>query len=159
MTKPKTWWQMEVSFKGTFKHAMDHKGRLCIPVELREMLPKNERKNFTVMRGLDGCLFLYSRREWERVQGSLNRLPWWKADTRRFARMLVPTAYEVKTDGQGRIVIRQNLIEEAKLEKDVLFLGVGDRIEIWNPALYKKYLTKSKVTFEQAAEKVMVPKE
>ena len=138
---------------------IDHKGRLCIPSELREMLPKNERRDFTVMRGLDGCLFLYSKREWERVQKSLSKLPWWKADTRRFARMLIPTAYEVKTDAQGRIVIRQKLIEEAKLDRGVLFLGVGDRIEIWNPGIYKKYQTRSNVTFEQAAEKVMVPRE
>ena len=138
---------------------MDQKGRLCIPVELRDMLPKKERREFTVMRGLDECLFLYPKREWERVQGSLNKLPWWKADTRRFARMLVPTAYEVKADAQGRIVIRQNLIDGAKLERDVIFLGLGDRIEIWNPAVYKRYITEGNVTFEQAAEKVMVPRE
>jgi MraZ protein len=150
---------MEVSFKGTFTHTIDRKGRLSIPSELREMLPKNERKDFTVMRGLDGCLFLYPKREWERVQKRLNRLPFWKADTRRFARMLVPTAYEVKPDAQGRIVIRQALLDEARFGKEVLFLGMGDRIEIWNPRFYKKYLTEGNVTFEEAAEKVMVPRE
>ena len=150
---------MEVSFKGTFTHTIDQKGRLSIPSELREMLPKSERRNFTVMRGLDGCLFLYPKREWERVQKRLNRLPFWKADTRRFARMLVPTAYEVQTDAQGRIVIRQTLLDEARFGKEVLFLGMGDRIEIWNPKVYKKYLTEGNVTFEEVAEKVMVPRE
>jgi MraZ protein len=144
---------MEISFKGTFTHTIDHKGRL------REMLPGNERKAFTVMRGLDGCLFLYPKREWERVQKRLTRLPFWKADTRRFARMLIPTAYEVKPDEQGRIVIRQTLLDEARFDKEVLFLGMGDRIEIWNPRIYRKYLTKGNVTFEEAAEKVMVPRE
>jgi len=150
---------MEIAFQGTFAHTIDQKGRLSIPATLREMLPKSQQKEFTVMRGLDGCLFLYPRREWERVQRKIKRLPFWKADTRRFARLFFQRAYNVKPDKQGRITIPQELLDETKFDKEVWFLGVGERIEIWNPKVYKKYMTDGNVTFEEAAEKVLVPRE
>jgi len=150
---------MEIAFQGTFVHTVDQKGRLSIPAPLREMLPRGERKIFTVMRGLDGCLFLYPRKEWAEVQKKLKRLPFWKADTRRFARLFLHMAFYVEADDQGRITIPQELVEEAKFGREVWFVGVGDRIEIWNPKVYRKYLAKDHVTFEEAAEKVLVPRE
>jgi len=150
---------MEITFQGTFAHTVDQKGRLSIPAQLREMLPRNERKMFTIMKGLDGCLFLYPRTEWVGVQRKIKRLPFWKADTRRFARLFLHKAYYVEADGQGRITIPQELFEETKFGREVWFVGVSDRIEIWNPKIYKKYLAADHITFEEAAEKVLVPRE
>ncbi|UCF78316.1 MAG: division/cell wall cluster transcriptional repressor MraZ [Candidatus Eiseniibacteriota bacterium] len=150
---------MEIGFKGKFTHTIDHKGRVSIPSTLRRTLPRKASQAFVVMKGLDGCLFLYPRSEWESVQRRLKGLPFWKADTRRFSRIFLENAYDVEIDSQGRIKIPQELLDVAKFKKEVLFLGVLDRIEIWNPRVYSKYQSERKGTLEEAAERVFVPRE
>ena len=83
-------------------------------------------------KGLDGCLFVYDMTEWKSFEEKLKELPMSHRDTRKFARFFLAGASQVEVDKQGRILIPNVLREFAGLEKDVVFLGVGSRIEIWS---------------------------
>ena len=121
-------------FKGEYNHTIDEKGRLIIPAKLREGLGSE----FVVTRGLDGCLFGYNNAEWEVFEGKLRALPLTNKDARAFQRYMLAGAASVEIDKQGRILLPQNLRTFAGLEKDVVLIGVGARIEIWNKDIYEK---------------------
>ena len=115
-------------FKGEFKHTVDTKGRLIIPSKFREYLGEE----FVVTKGLDGCLFAYDNQEWEAFEQKLRALPLNKKDNRIFARHFLAGASDVEVDKQGRVLLPPNLREFAGLVKDVVLVGMGNRIEIWD---------------------------
>lgn len=115
-------------FMGEYNHNVDTKGRLIIPAKFRESLGER----FVVTRGLDGCLFVYDNSEWETFEKKLQTMLMGRKDSRNYARFFLAKASEVEVDKQGRILIPQKLREYAGLEKDVVMVGVGNRVEIWN---------------------------
>lgn len=120
-------------FKGECKHTIDTKGRLIIPSKFREYLGDE----FVVTKGLDGCLFAYDNQEWEAFEQKLRALPLNKKDNRLFARHFLAGASDVEVDKQGRILVPPNLREFAGLVKDVVLVGMGNRIEIWDQERWK----------------------
>lgn len=115
-------------FMGEYNHTVDTKGRLIIPSKFRENLGDE----FVVTKGLDGCLFVYDNAEWTAFEEKLKLLPLTNKDARQFVRFFLAGAGCVEVDKQGRILIPSNLREFAGLEKDVVLVGVGSRIEIWS---------------------------
>lgn len=115
-------------FKGTYAHTIDPKGRLIIPSKYRDMLGET----FVVTKGLDGCLFVYDYTEWNAFETKLKELPLLDKNARQFVRYFMAGATDVEVDKQGRILLPAMLREFAKIEKDVLLVGVGTHIEIWS---------------------------
>lgn len=115
-------------FLGEYSHTIDAKGRLIVPAKYREILGDT----FVVTKGLDGCLYIYRNEEWEQFEEKLSRLPSSKRDTRKMQRYFLSSADRVEVDKQGRILIQSKLREFAGLQKDVVFAGVGKKIEIWS---------------------------
>ncbi|MCR5719106.1 MAG: division/cell wall cluster transcriptional repressor MraZ [Lachnospiraceae bacterium] len=120
-------------FMGEYNHTIDPKGRLIIPAKFREALG-NE---FIVSRGMDGCLFVHCNEGWEEFQKKIEDLPVTVKQTRIFARYFFSGATEAELDKQGRILLPQNLREFAGLAKDVVLVGVGKRVEIWDKERYE----------------------
>lgn len=116
-------------FMGEFEHTIDTKGRVIIPVKYREELGES----FVVTWGLDGCLFLYPMKEWTAFTDKLQSLPSSK-NARMLQRQFLSKAMEVTLDKQGRILIPVKLRSDARLEKDVVFIGMMNRVEIWDKA-------------------------
>lgn len=114
-------------FMGQYEHSIDTKGRIIIPVKYREDLGNV----FVVTRGLDGCLFLYPPEEWQNFVEKLKELPS-NQSTRKIQRQFLSKAMEVTLDKQGRILIPALLREVAALEKEVVFVGMMNRIEVWD---------------------------
>jgi len=114
-------------FMGEYNHTIDAKGRLIIPSKFREQLGEA----FVVTKGNDGCLNIYTKEAWETFLEKVKLLPNTK-NTRKYVREFVSAAEEVDIDKQGRILVPAGLREHAGLEKDVVFAGVIDKIEIWN---------------------------
>lgn len=114
-------------FMGQYEHSIDAKGRIIIPVKYREDLGES----FVVTRGLDGCLFLYPAQEWQSFVEKLKELPS-NQNTRKIQRQFLSKAMEVSLDKQGRILIPAILREVAALEKEVVFVGMMNRIEVWD---------------------------
>jgi len=112
---------------GEYHHNIDDKGRLIIPSKFREEIGNS----FVVTRGLDGCLFVYSLVEWEKIVFKLKKLPFTKKDARTFTRFFLASATVCEFDKQGRINLVNSLIEYAGLKKECTIIGVNDRLEIW----------------------------
>lgn len=112
---------------GEYHHNIDEKGRLIIPSKFREEIGNS----FVVTRGLDGCLFVYSLVEWEKIVAKLKKLPFTKKDARTFMRFFLSAATVCEFDRQGRINLLNSLVEYANLKKECVIIGVNDRLEIW----------------------------
>ena len=141
----------EQMFTGEFQHTLDGKGRVIIPSRLRDGLGDR----FVITRGLDQCLFVYPSSEWVRLEQKLKQLPFTKKDSRAFSRLFFSGAMEVEADKQGRILIPQNLREYAGIEKDVMFIGVSNRVEVWSEAAWKDYFGRASENYEELAEKLV----
>ncbi len=114
-------------FMGTYDHSIDTKGRVIVPAKFREALGDS----FVVTLGLDGCLFVYPNDEWEDFVNQLKELPGNK-EARKLQRYFMAGAAPCDVDKQGRVLIPSNLREKAGLEKDIVFVGVMSKIEIWS---------------------------
>lgn len=114
-------------FMGEYNHTIDSKGRIIVPAKFRETLGEE----FVVTLGLDGCLFLYPNEEWQSFVQQLKNLPGSK-DARQLQRYFMAGAANCEVDKQGRILIPVRLREQAGLEKDIVFVGVLSKIEIWS---------------------------
>jgi MraZ protein len=114
-------------FTGEYNHSIDGKGRVIVPSKFREQLGEE----FVVTKGLDGCLFVYPKSEWEGIEEKFRGLPS-NGETRRFMRFFFAGAATLEVDKQGRILIPPNLREHADLQKDIVSAGVFNRVEIWN---------------------------
>lgn len=115
-------------FMSEYNHTVDTKGRLIVPSKFREQLGDE----FVVTKGMDGCLFVYANEDWIAFEQKLTSLPLINKEARKFARFFLAGAAQVEVDKQGRILLPANLREFAGLEKDVVLVGVGSRIEIWS---------------------------
>ena len=115
-------------FMGEYNHTIDAKGRLIIPSRFRELLGEE----FVLTKGLDGCLSIYPMDEWEAFEMKLRALPLTNKNARTFSRFFVAGAAMCELDKQGRILIPPVLREFADLQKDVVSVGVLNRIEIWS---------------------------
>jgi len=122
-------------FIGEYYHTIDEKGRLAIPVKFRVDLAKGA----VVTRGLDNCLFLYTKKEWEALAEKLSKLPISKANTRAFARLMLAGAMDVEFDRQGRIILPDYLRKYASVKKQVVIAGLYNRLEIWDKVNWGKY--------------------
>lgn len=138
-------------FMGEYQHNVDAKGRLFIPARFREGLGGR----FVVTKGLDGCLFVYPRPEWEALEQKLKSLPITRGDARAFVRFFFSGATECEVDKQGRILIPGNLREYAHLEKDAVIIGVSSRVEIWAREQWERYSTLAASSYEEIAEKIV----
>lgn len=117
-------------FMGQYNHTIDTKGRLIIPSKFRDLLGEE----FIVTKGLDGCLFVFPKNEWQIIEEKLRTLPLNNKSARKFIRFLVSGATTCELDKQGRILLPQVLRDFARLEKDVVLAGNLNRVEIWNGA-------------------------
>lgn len=142
-------------FRGQFTYSIDAKNRISIPAKLRKQMSPEANDSFVMTRGLSSCIDIYPLNEWNLIEERLLQLNQFNPNDARFIRMFSQYAIEDTMDSQSRIVIPQNLIEYAKIENEVLILGVLKKIEIWNPKIYEDYLSQSPESFEQIAAKVM----
>ncbi len=122
-------------FIGEFTHSVDSKGRLAVPAKFRKKLATGA----VVTRGLDDCLFLYPKVEWEKLAKKLSQLPISQKNARAFARLMLAGAYDVDLDKQGRIVIPAYLRRYASIKNETVIAGLYSRLEIWSTARWNKY--------------------
>lgn len=137
-------------FIGQFRHTLDDKGRLSVPVKFRADLAHG----LVVTRGLDRSLFLYPKHEWERLSEKIAALPLGKSDTRAFARLMLAGAMEADIDTSGRVTVPPYLREYAHLSKKVVVTGLGDRLEVWDEDLWNTYCEKMEDEGNDIAERL-----
>lgn len=122
-------------FTGEYRHAVDEKGRIAVPVRFRAAFAEGA----LVARWLDGCLGLFPRSAWEALAAKVATLPIADASARAFQRSLFASAFEVDLDRQGRLVLPASLRSEAGLGGEAVIVGSRDHVEIWTPARWVEY--------------------
>ena len=133
---------------GEYHHNIDEKGRLIIPSKFREEIGNT----FVVTKGLDGCLFVYSLYEWEKIVNKLKKLPFTKKDARTFSRFFLSSATVCEFDKQGRINLVNSLIDYANLKKECAVIGVNDRLEIWALDKFNSLMEEKTLELDSIAE-------
>jgi len=121
------------TFTGEYSYALDAKGRVNIPAKFRNVLTADNDQSFVITRGMDPCVWVYPIIVWQSIEDELRKLSSLSQVNRSFVRNTVRYASSVQYDKQGRIAVSSNLIQYADLEKEVLILGMVNKIEIWNP--------------------------
>jgi len=109
---------------------LDDKGRIIIPQKFRREL--EEDKYFIITRGVGRCLLIFRIEQWSRLEKALSERSLFDMDALKLQRFLLGEANEVQVDSQGRVAIPQSLRQYARIEKDVVIVGLVSRIEIWN---------------------------
>ena len=124
-------------FLGEFKHQTDEKHRLRVPSKLRKVLGKN----YIITKGTNKCLFIFSDNGFkESVVNKLNNVSLFDATASKPIRLLMSSAYEAEEDKQGRFLTPKALREFASINKNVVFIGAGNHIELWSEKAWNNYL-------------------
>lgn len=136
-------------FIGEYEHALDNKNRIIVPVKFREELGSK----FILTKGLDGCLYAYTLDEWHILEEKLKKLPLTSKNARVFVRFFFSGANEMDLDKQGRTIIPQSLLEYGNIKKEIISIGVSNRVEIWSKEKWKEY-NNSNIDFDKIAEQM-----
>jgi MraZ protein len=136
---------------GEYEHTVDDKNRLTLPARFRDSFPQGG----VLTRGMDGCLNVYAREEWERlVESRLGSLDPLSRDDRMLQRYFFSGAAEFGPDKQGRIMLPASLMQHAGLSKEVVVAGVFDHLEIWDRAAWRDQMRQVEGSAEDVAERL-----
>ena len=135
---------------GEYKHILDTKKRLAIPVKFRRFFSQGA----VITRGVDNCLVLYSLKEWEEIAGKLGKLPTSQVEARSFARVVLAGAMSVKFDRLGRILVPDYLKKYALLKKNAVIIGLYNRLEVWSEERWESYRKKAEQEVDDLASKL-----
>ncbi len=133
---------------GEYNHSVDTKGRMALPAKFRQVF----KSGAVITRGLDNCLFIYPKNDWQRLAEKLAALPIGQAKTRAFARLMLAGAMDVSLDKQGRVNLPDYLTTYAKLKKKVIITGLYDRLEVWDENEWTKYSKQTEANSSDIAE-------
>lgn len=137
-------------FMGEYHHNIDSKGRAIIPAKFREELGKT----FILTKGLDKCLVIYTMEDWKVFEEKMKQFPTTDEGVRRFFRFLFSGACECETDSQGRIIIPQNLRKYASISKEIVSIGVVNKVEIWSKSNWETYNDEDNFIDNELAERM-----
>lgn len=135
-------------FIGEYHHTMDEKGRVAVPKKFQKELGTVA----VITRGLDQCLFVFSKKEWIVLAGKLAQLPIAQAHSRAFSRFMLAGAMEVELDAQGRVMVPEYLRQYARLKKNVVAAGVYGRMELWDEEGWETYKRSTEAGSAESAE-------
>jgi MraZ protein len=136
---------------GEYEHTLDDKNRLTLPARFREAFADG----LVVTRGMDGCLYVFTREGWDRfVAERLEGLDPFSREARQMSRFLFSGAAEADLDRQGRVMLPAALIDHAKLDRDVVVAGVRDHVEIWGRDSWREQLKEVEGNAELVAERL-----
>ena len=148
------------TFTGEYSYSLDSKGRVNIPARYRQVLSNDNENTFITTRGQDTCVWVYPIIEWKKIETELRKLSSVSEIHRTFIRQIARSASPSTYDKQGRIILNPSLISYAGLGKEVLIIGVFNKIEIWNPEnldlVDKKNMELDPNEFNALSEKIVI---
>jgi len=142
-------------FSSEYECKLDAKGRLILPARMKAALPVESGNAIVLTRGFETCLVIYPEFEWRKVFSKVAGLNEFNEEYRNFQRNFFRGNTELELDSNGRFVLPKSMSKYAQIESEVIVVGLGNRIEIWNPDLYDKYLIKDQKEFSKLAEKYL----
>lgn len=140
-----------MTLTGTYTRNLDEKRRLAVPKRLREEFDEKELTSLYVAPGTDRSLAVYSPQAFQRLAARLEEKSSNQIEVRNYLRLFYSQAEKVDLDSQGRIRIPDRLAEFARLQRDVVLLGVQDHAEIWDRQLWEEFLAQHTPDFDEMA--------
>ncbi|HEB12722.1 MAG TPA: transcriptional regulator MraZ [Actinobacteria bacterium] len=137
-------------FLGEFQHTVDNKNRLILPAKFRESFADG----LIITKGFENCLFIFSKAEWPGIEEKITSLQLLKKDARKLSRFFFGGASEEVPDKNGRIVVPAHLRDFADLKKDVVVVGVSNRLEVWSKSNWQEYVVEAEKSYEDTAEEL-----
>ena len=138
-------------FRGRYEYTIDSKGRVSVPSKFREILTQ-QYDDRLVITNYDNCLVAFPYQEWSLMEDKIKNLPTLSKDTRSFYRFFYSSGIDCEIDKQGRLLIPQSLRDYANLQKDIVVVGSGKKIEIWNKERWEEAFRKSQESFDQVTD-------
>lgn len=142
-------------FYGEHLHSIDDKNRVIIPARFREALEAADSAMLYLTKGLDECLFVFTEKEWKAQENKFKAMSFTKKEYRKFQRIFFAGATQALPDKQWRILVPDYLKEYGKLSKEIMIVGVSNRIEIWDKAKWAEFYKSSKENYEEIAENLI----
>ncbi|MCM8818510.1 MAG: division/cell wall cluster transcriptional repressor MraZ [Candidatus Omnitrophica bacterium] len=140
---------------GEYRSKIDKQGRIVIPSRLREQIKKdNSSNNIYITKGIEKCLFIFTETTFEEQGEKINDLSFTKGNPRVFTRFFYSGSFKEKIDNQGRILIPVQLIEYAEIKENVVIIGAGKRIEIWDEIKWNEFYNKYFSSYGEISEKI-----
>ncbi len=143
-------------FLGEFEATVDAKGRFLLPAGFKKQLAEGDGEQFVINRGFEKCLSLYPLSSWKPIAEKVNALNDFDPKVRQFKRYFLNGATMVEPDSAGRLLLPPTLKEYAALQKDIVLVPAGNKMEIWDSAKYKEFFDSfSPESFSDLASVVM----
>ncbi len=127
-------------FSGEYECTVDPKGRMILPAKVKARLPEGFGSEIFLLRSTDPCLLIYSMPEWEKMAEKVSGLNEFDEHTAIIQRNFLRGGQDCELDSMGRFLIPKRMLDFAGITKDVIVVGLGNRLEIWNPETYEKHL-------------------
>jgi len=129
-------------FSGEYECTVDTKGRMLLPSRVKVRLPENHHAELVIQKSTDPCLLIYTIPEWEKIAEKISSLNEFDENTAMVQRNFLRGNTEVDLDNMGRFLISKRMLEHAGITKEAILVGLGNRLELWNPEIYDAYLIK-----------------
>jgi MraZ protein len=140
-------------FSSEYECTVDAKGRMVLPSKVKNRLPENDNKEIVINRGVEPCLVIYPTTEWNKISAQVSGLNEFDEENRMVQRNFLRGSAEVELDNMGRFLIPKTMLKYAGIEKAAIVVGLGNRLEIWNPDTYEQYLIKDRTEFSKLLQK------
>lgn len=135
---------------GEYRHSLDEKGRLILPAKFRSEFADG----LVITKGFEKSLFVYSKSYWLGVAEKIQSMQMLSKDVRQLTRFFFGGAHETQLDRNGRLILPPQLRTHAEIKKEVVFLGVYNRLEIWSKEKWEAYEAEAESSIEEVAEKL-----
>ncbi|HEY8933746.1 MAG TPA: division/cell wall cluster transcriptional repressor MraZ [Cyclobacteriaceae bacterium] len=126
-------------FTSEYESKLDAKGRLVLPSRIKAQLPEGGGHELVIRRGFEQCLILYPMVEFKKVFSKISGLSEFNEEYRKLQRNFFSGTVTVELDSNGRMLIPKNMLTYAGIDKDMILVGMGNKVELWNPSIYEKH--------------------
>lgn len=149
--------QVMTFFTSQYECKLDAKGRLVLPARIKAQLPNPEEavQELVIRRGFENCLIVYPMVEFKKVFSKISGLNEFNEENRKLQRNFLSGVVTVELDSNGRFLIPKNMLTHAQIDKDAIMVGVGSKVEIWNPSVYEKHQIQDPSELSKLAEKYL----
>lgn len=140
-------------FTSEYEIKLDAKGRLVLPARIKAQLPDEDSQELVIRKGFEQNLIIYPMVEFKKVFAKISGLSEFNEEYRSLQRNFFAGIATVEMDNNGRILLPKNMLTYAQLDKDLMLVGMGNRVEVWNPTHYEKHLIQDPSELSKLAEK------
>ena len=142
-------------FTSEYECKLDVKGRMVLPAKIKAQLPDGGGNELVIRRGFEQCLILYPMVEFRKVFSKISGLNEFNEEYRKLQRNFLSGVVTVELDNNGRFLIPKNMLAYAHIDKDVMLVGMGNKVEVWNSAIYQKQIIQDPGELSKLAEKYL----